>query len=47
MTGLAALGLSYKIIRAVVPYTGSMFVPVLNKYIIINGCTDGIGRAYA
>lgn len=39
-----ALGLFFKIGRAIYPYLGSSYRPIINKYVIISGCTDGIGR---
>lgn len=47
LTALTTLAFTYKLLRAILPYTRPIFVPPVNKYIIINGCTDGIGKAYA
>lgn len=34
-------------IKAVFPYIGRSYVPRSDKYVIINGCTDGIGKQFA
>lgn len=41
---LLTLGLLFKIGRAVYPYMGSSYLPLTNKYVVVSGCTDGIGR---
>lgn len=39
---LSVLGL--KLGRAILPYFGSKFIPPSQKYVIVTGCTDGLGK---
>lgn len=47
IAAIAALAVSFKVVRATRPYIGSIYRPPSGKYVIINGCTDGIGKQYA
>jgi hypothetical protein len=39
--------LSLKIGKAIYPYFGKRFIPPLLNYVMVVGCTDGIGKEYA
>jgi hypothetical protein len=45
ITALSYVGL--KVGRAIMPYLGKSFIPSSEKYIMVIGCTDGIGKEYA
>lgn len=43
-TCLLGVGLIYKIAKSVYPYLHKIQIPPQNKYVLITGCTDGIGK---